>query len=128
MKLIHMAALTAYAALFMLSACGQSDDAGVSAAADTTEITATSASLSRDWMPAAIVLPQPNTVVADRKLGLRTHLLQVVVQNDPTPKFSEWKSALLAAGYKVNDNAANGSLLFQGTRSRSRSPKIMRAS
>ncbi len=65
-------------------------------------------------MPDAIVLPQPHTLIQNGKIGTRTNYLQVIVEQDPAPEFEQWKSALQAAGYAVNDNIANGSLSFEG--------------
>ena len=118
MKVTRTAVLSSAAALLILSACGQSNDAGDTPAVGETDMTSavtsapTIASANRDWMPPVIVLPQPHTVVADMDVGLRTHYLQILVKDDPTPEFAGWKEALVAAGYEVKDATATGSLLF----------------
>lgn len=116
MKTIPMAALIAGATIFMLSACGAGNDAADTSSRGATEGAAAAAATpaNRDWMPAAIVLPQPHTVVADNRLGMRTHLLQIVVQNDPTPQFAQWRSALVAAGYDVLKDDRDDQVLFSG--------------
>ena len=115
MKLPSIVASTTCAALFMLSACGQrneADEVQKAAAVDTSEMDLAGVSADRDWMPAAIVLPQPHTMIQNARVGLRTNYLQVVVKDDPTPEFPKWESALLAAGYEVN-NMGNVNLLFK---------------
>lgn len=116
MKFTPIVALTACTAFFMLSACGQrneANDAQKPAAVDVSEMAPAAVSADRDWMPAAIILPQPHTMIQNTRIGTRTNYLQVIVQKNPTPEFAKWKSALLAAGYEVNDNIANGTLLFE---------------
>ena len=118
MKVTRMAVLTAGTALLMLSACGTDRDAAETSAVAGSEMATQDApateTADRDWMPVAIVLPEPHTVLADADIGMRTHYLQIVVQDDPTPMFSQWSEALVAAGYDVRDVTADGILLFSG--------------
>lgn len=68
---------------------------------------------TRDWMPAGIVLPEPHEVLMEQQIMSDTNILQVLVKEDPTPLFVEWRAALEAGGYEINDSAvANGRLLF----------------
>jgi hypothetical protein len=69
-----------------------------------------------EWLPASITLPEPHAVLMDQKIGSNTHLLQIVVETDPTPMFADWQSALVAAGYDVNDSMMfDGRLLFSSS-------------
>jgi len=114
MKITHMTAIAAGAALLLLSACGQGQTTANATAGGDTEVSPVGAALERDWMPAAIVLPQPHTVSQDTKIGTRTHLLQIIVKDDPKAEFARWQAALEADGYEVNDNMlGDGRLLFQ---------------
>jgi len=114
-KIPHMAKITAGAGLMLLAACGQGAATKSGASPEETEAAPTGTSENRDWVPAGIVLPQPHTVLRDTKIGTRTYLLQVSVQDDPKAELAQWKSALLAAGYEVNDAMlADGRLLFDG--------------
>lgn len=111
----QIAKFAAVPALLLLAACGQDVATESGAVADEAEASATVASGDRDWMPAGIALPKGHTVIQDTKLGMRTHLLQVSVPNDPKSEFPGWRSALEAAGYQVSDSMlADGRLLFEG--------------
>ena len=115
MKMPRIAKIAAAPALLMLAACGQDAAVENETATDETEMSATTASGNRNWMPAGIALPNGHTVIQDTKLGLRTYLLQVSVPNDPKSEFAGWKTALEAAGYQVNDRMlSDGRLLFDG--------------
>lgn len=116
MKTKYINGMAASAALLLLVACGKRETTTENAPdGDEAEITAAITSSNRDWMPAEIILPQPHTVIQDTKIGTRSHLLQVVVENDPKGKFPQWKAALEAAGYKIDERMlSDGRLLFQG--------------
>lgn len=101
------------ATLALLAACGPSGTTDRASVAEDGESSATVA--SRDWMPAALVLPQPHTVLQETRLGTRTYLLQILVEKDPKPQLAGWKTGLEAEGYEVNENLiADGRLLFVG--------------
>jgi len=69
-----------------------------------------------EWLPAGITLPEPHAVLMDQKIGSNTHLLQIAVETDPTPMFADWQTALVAAGYDVNDSMMfDGRLLFSNS-------------
>jgi hypothetical protein len=105
--------VAAGAAVFLLAACGSGASTDSGTAADGGE--AAAAAQSRDWIPAALVLPQPNTVLQETRLGTRTHLLQILVSDDPSPLLASWKAGLEAEGYQINDSLiAEGRLLFDG--------------
>ena len=115
----RLTGLLAGTALVMLAACGQGESAP-GAGDDAPAVEASSAIAdapvaNRAWMPAAIALPEPHSVLQDMKVGANTHLLQIVVPDDPAAEFPRWKEALVAGGYDVNDSMLfDGRLLFQG--------------
>lgn len=100
-------------ALLLLAACGQGDTAG-DADAGVEEVAAPQTAENVEWLPDAIVLPQEHVLLNDAKLGVRTNLLQVTVEEDPSAQFPVWKSALEEAGYTVTENENNGGLRFSG--------------
>ena len=115
MKITPMKGITAATALFLLAACGQDAATENDAIPEGAEMAAAGAAANRDWIPAGVILPQPHTVLQDTKIGTRTYLLQVSVPNDPSGQFAGWKSALVAAGYAVNEGMlSDGRLLFDG--------------
>lgn len=115
MKITQITRMTAGLAFVLLASCGQDETTGNAPASDDIAMSVTDDAESGDWLPAGIVLPQPHTVVQDAKLGTRTRLLQVVVENDPKEQFAQWQSGLEAAGYKVSDSMlSDGRLLFEG--------------
>lgn len=115
MKMPQIAKFAAAPALLVLAACGQDAAVENEAGADEAELAATAAAGNRDWMPAGVALPKDHTVIQDTKIGMRTYLLQVSVPNDPKSEFPGWKSALEAAGYRINDGMlSDGRLLFDG--------------
>ena len=110
-----MKGITAATALFLLTACGQDAAPENDAIPEGAEMAVADAPANREWIPAGVILPQPHTVLQDTKIGTRTYLLQVSVPNDPSGQFPEWKSALVAAGYAVNEAMlSDGRLLFDG--------------
>lgn len=113
MKKWRIDLVAAGAALLLLAACEPGATTDPEAAADGGEVAA--AAQNRDWIPAALELPQPHTVLQETRLGTRTHLLQILVPVDPSPMLASWKAGLQAEGYQINDSLiAEGRLLFDG--------------
>lgn len=111
MKKWRIDLVAAGAAVFVLAACGSGATTDRETAADGGE--AAAAAQNRDWIPAALVLPQPHTVLQETRLSTRTHLLQILVSDDPTPLLASWKAGLEAEGYQINDGLiGEGRLLF----------------
>lgn len=51
----------------------------------------------------------------DQQIGSSTHILQVLVETDPTPLLADWQTALAAGGYAIDDSMLfDGRLLFSG--------------
>lgn len=68
------------------------------------------------WLPQGITLPEPHEVLMDQQIGASTRLLQVSVENDPSPLFPDWQTALAAAGYDLNaEMMFDGRLLFSNS-------------
>ncbi|NYT65004.1 hypothetical protein H0A58_03365 [Alcaligenaceae bacterium] len=107
-----MKSIIAAIPLAFLVACGQGSEAGSESKAEAVKMSAPSEPEGRDWVPAGLTLPQPHEVIQDSKLGTRIRLLQVSVKADPASEFPRWKSALEAAGYKIQDIADTSRLLF----------------
>ncbi|MDP2738150.1 MAG: hypothetical protein Q8O82_05405 [Pseudorhodobacter sp.] len=71
---------------------------------------------TRGWIPVGITLPEPHEVLMDQQIGSNTHILQIAVETDPTPLFADWRAALEAGGYDINDSMLfDGRLLFSGS-------------
>ena len=70
-----------------------------------------------DWLPNGIALPEPHEVVLNQKIGANTYLIQAFVEVDPTSMLSEWKQALLDAGYDIDESMLHdGRLLFSSSK------------
>jgi hypothetical protein len=114
-KIALMRSITVGTAVFLLAACGADEGAGNEAPSTEEGAALAGAPENRDWIPAGIELPQPHTVLQESKIGTRTYLLQVSVPTDPAAEFADWKSALEAAGYRVDESMlADGRLYFDG--------------
>lgn len=57
------------------------------------------------WLPDAIALPADFRQLADRSIGSYTRLLQGVTDADQDALLSEYREALRAAGYQVDDRS-----------------------
>lgn len=70
---------------------------------------------TQGWIPDSITLPEEHEVILDQKIGSSTHILQVIVETDPTPLLADWQIALAAGGYAIDDSMLfDGPLLFSG--------------
>lgn len=115
MKIYRLNSIAAGAALCLLAACGQDPATQNEASLDDSESSASQVPANRDWIPAGLVLPEPNTIIREGPMGSRTNILQVSVPNDPSDRFPAWTSALETAGYDVNDSMLpDGRLVFTG--------------
>lgn len=69
------------------------------------------------WLPDAITLPADFRQLADRSIGRYTRLLQGVTAADQSALLAEYREALDAAGYQVDDRAdlvEQGLVHYQG--------------
>ena len=106
---------------FSMVACDSADQAAVGSTdqktAESTEASGSAAQPRPAWLPEAIVLPADFKPHADRSIGKYTKILQGVTDADPDDLISEYREALDAAGYQVDDRAdlvEQGVIRYQG--------------